>query len=127
MLGRLLFERHDIGEVKNGLARERALHEFEPKRKGGARASFFLSERDLFVVKANPDSGSKLRREADEPRVRVVLRRAGLSGSGVVMPKRRAMSTTELMVSFSASLTAGTLREPARARRRVIVPSNLSS
>ena len=44
-----------------------------------------------------------------------------------LMPKRRAVSTTELTPSFSASFTAGTLREPASARRSVIVPSNFSS
>ena len=48
-------------------------------------------------------------------------------GSDVVIPKRRVMSTTELMPTFSASFTAGTLREPASARRSVIVPSNFSS
>jgi len=48
-------------------------------------------------------------------------------GSGVVMPNRFAISTTVLMPIFSASFTAGTLREPAKARRRVMVPSNFSS
>ena len=46
---------------------------------------------------------------------------------GLVMPKRRAVSITLLMPIFSVSLTAGTLREPASARRSVMRPSNFSS
>ena len=48
-------------------------------------------------------------------------------GNGLVMPKRRAMSITLFMPIFSASFTAGTLREPSSARRSVIMPSNFSS
>src|SRR5258708_38300922 len=47
-------------------------------------------------------------------------------GSGVVMPNRFVISTTVLMPTFSASFTAGTLREPPIAQRREMGPSNFS-
>src|SRR5690606_20489428 len=57
---------------------ERAAHELAPDRGGGAAAGLLLAEGFLRVV-ADPDPGEELRREADEPRVVLVVRRPGLA------------------------------------------------
>src|SRR6266704_3429850 len=76
-----------------------------------------------------PSLGKTVKAETGSSSLMSAAQRASgrYGGSGVVMPKRLAMSTTVLMPTFSASFTAGTLREPASARRSVIVASNLSS
>ena len=80
MIAGLLLERNDIGEIDWRHSGERALHELQPNRQRGARAGFFFAKRNLLVVEANPDAAGDLRREADEPRVGVILCRTRLTG-----------------------------------------------
>ena len=75
----LLLERDHVCEFDFGHTGQSGLHELQPDGQRGASAGFLFTQRNLLVVETDPHSGCELRREADEPGVGVILRRAGLS------------------------------------------------
>ena len=81
MISDLLLERRHVGEVEWRRAGQCVLHELRPDWKRGPGTRLFLAERILFIVEADPHTGGDLRREANEPGVRVILRRSGFSCS----------------------------------------------
>ena len=72
-----------LREVDDRRAFERRRHEPAPDLRGEAPArdgdAMHVQHRDLATRVAHPDSGREARRVADEPRVRVLVRRAGLA------------------------------------------------
>src|SRR5262245_31315412 len=52
-----------------------------PQRQRGVRAVAVLAELRARIVEADPHRAQHAAREADEPRIGVVVRRAGLAGS----------------------------------------------
>ena len=78
----LFLEGNDVGEIDDRHACHTLLHKFNPDGKSGLRTAFAFTQGNLLVVVADPNACGDLRREADEPRVREVLRGAGLAASG---------------------------------------------
>ena len=60
---------------------EDAAEEIDPDRQGGDGA-LLVPAQGLVVVIADPDAGAQRRGKADEPGVRIFVRRAGLPGQG---------------------------------------------
>ena len=67
------------GEIAHRIRRRRRLHELDPDRQRGARAGLAPAEEAALVV-ADPHAGDDVRREAHEPGVGLLVRRAGLAG-----------------------------------------------
>src|SRR5450756_1967940 len=67
---------------------EMCIRDRSPDGRGSAATlAIGAGEGDALVIETDPHAGGVVRRVADEPRVGVVLRRAGLSGGGEVKAK----------------------------------------
>ncbi len=77
-------DEYDVGwnrEVFHGSLCQSFFHECQPRRQCGLGSRFLVAKGDFLVV-ADPDSGSDSWVETDEPRVGVVVCRAGLATQG---------------------------------------------